>query len=437
MDDREAAARVVCATLAGAGHRALLAGGCVRDRLLGVAPKDFDVATGAAPAQVIAIFPRTAPVGLAFGSVLVLTDAGPVEVTTFRTDGPYLDGRRPSAIAPADERGDALRRDFTINALFLDPSTDAVIDHVGGRADLDAGVVRTVGAPEDRFAEDYLRMLRAVRFAARLDFTLDPAARAAIRTLAPKIRTISAERVRDELLKMLTEGGAHRAFRLLDETGLLAEVLPEIAAMKGVEQPPEYHPEGDVFTHTLLLLEHLNHPSPTLALGALLHDVGKPRTQTFTDRIRFNNHDKVGADMARGICGRLRLSNDQTERVVWLVEQHMRFGALPDMNENKRLRFIREPGFDELAALHRLDCKASHRDEDIADWVDAYRANLPPGATRPEPLLRGADLIALGYPPGPRFREILTTLEDAQLNGEITDRDAALGLIRAKFPRAD
>lgn len=436
MTERERAAREICARLTSAGHRALLAGGCVRDRLLGHDPKDFDVATSALPEQVTRLFPQTHAVGASFGVILVIVPEGPVEVATFRSDGPYLDGRHPSSVRFSTVEEDAARRDFTVNALYLDPAEDTVIDLVGGQVDLRQGFLRAVGDADARFREDHLRLLRAVRFAARLGFRIAPETFAAMQALAPLCVVTSAERVRDELIKMLTEGNARRAIELLDASGMLAHVLPEMIAMKGCEQPPEYHPEGDVFIHTLMLLEQLGPCTPTLALAALLHDVGKPPTQTFEDRIRFNLHEKVGARMTEVLCKRLKMSNDLSERVVWLVENHMRLAVTPDMREAKRKRFVREPGFDELMALCRMDCLASHGDTSPVDWVAAYRANLKPDEVRPVPLLTGHDLIAAGYPPGPAFKEILTTVEDAQLEGTIQSREEALAFVAAHWPRA-
>lgn len=368
--------------------------------------------------------------------VLVVEPEGPIEVATFRSDGPYLDGRHPSSVRFSSLEEDAARRDFTINALYLDPVDDTVIDLVGGAADLRAGVVRAVGDAETRFREDHLRLLRAVRFAARLGFDIETTTATAMRALAPRCMETSAERVRDELIKMLTEGGARRAMALLDETGLLPHVLPEVAAMKGCEQPPEFHPEGDVFVHTLLLLAQLGPCTPSLALGALLHDVGKPPTQTFEDRIRFNLHEKVGARMTETICKRLKVPNELTEKTVWLVENHMRLAVTRDMREAKRKRFVREPGFDELIALCRMDCIASHGDTSPVDWVEDYRANLKPEEVRPTPLINGRDLIAAGYAPGPQFKEILTAVEDAQLEGQIASTEEARAFVEARWPLA-
>lgn len=437
MNPRERAARGICARLRGAGHRALLAGGCVRDHLLGVEPRDYDIATSARAEEVMRLFDRTVPVGIAYGVVMVLLPEGHFEVTTFRRDGPYLDGRHPARVEFVTEEQDALRRDFTINALFLDTESDNVIDYVEGQKDLRRRIVRAVGEPKRRFEEDHLRLLRAVRFAARLNYEIEPGTIEAMRELAPFIQRTSAERIRDELVKMLTEGGARRAFELMNTTGLLDRVLPEVAAMRGVAQPEAFHPEGDVFEHTMLLLEHLDTPSPTLALGALLHDVGKPPTQSFEDRIRFNHHDKVGARMAGRICRRLRLSNADTERITWLVGQHMRLSALTEMRESRRKRFVREPGFHELLELGRLDCLASHRDMGKVEWIEKYLSELPVEELRPEPLLRGHDLIQMGFVPGAVFSEILKAVEDAQLDGTLRCKDDATSFVLDRWRPED
>lgn len=429
-----AEAEAICAVLRAHGHRALLAGGCVRDFLLGVPPKDIDIATSARPEQVEALFEKTVNVGKAFGVIAVVRADAVFEVTTFRRDGPYLDGRHPSRVTFTDEIEDARRRDFTVNALFLDPETQGILDYVGGQADIERRLLRTVGDPYQRFQEDHLRLLRAVRFAARLGYTIEEETFAAIRALAPGIMATSAERIRDELLKILTEGAPRRGFELLDDTGLLAHVLPEIAAMKGVAQPEAYHPEGDVFVHTLLLLDKLVDPTPELALAALLHDVGKPPTQTFEDRIRFNYHEKVGAGMAESICRRLRLSRRTTDRVRWLVEQHMRLRWLPEMRESRRRRFVREEGFDELVELCRLDSLASHGDLSTIAWTETYLAQLLPEQVKPAPLLTGDDLIAMGYHPGPLFGEILAAVEDAQLEDRIQGRSDAESFVRTHWP---
>ena len=435
MNKRQAAAEQICATLRRRGFRALLAGGCVRDMLLKTPPRDFDIATNARPFEVAQLFERTIDIGAAFGVQVVLLPEGPFEVATFRKDGPYHDGRHPCSVAFTGEEEDARRRDFTINALFYDPVDRKVLDYVGGLDDLRTGLVRAVGVPRERFEEDHLRLLRAIRFAARLGYAIERETYQAIRESAPRITSTSAERIRDELLKMLTEGGTRRAFEMLDDTGLLHQILPEVSAMKGVAQPPEFHPEGDVFTHTLLMLDLLNHPSAALALGVLLHDAGKPATQTRTDRIRFNDHDKAGAVIAREVCERLRLPRRDTERVVWLVAQHMRFQHIPKMRESKRKRTIRADGFEELKELCRIDCLASHGNLDTVVWVENYQAQLPPESLRPEPLVQGNDLIALGYPPGPLFSKILKHVEDLQLDGRLTTPDEARAFILAHWPR--
>lgn len=431
--DKESGARKICVTLRGAGHRALWAGGCVRDRVLGRSPKDYDIATSALPEEIENLFDKCAGAGAVFGVQIVTIEEGSYEVATFRLEGPYLDGRHPSTVEFRDEQTDALRRDFTINALFYDPECDEIVDYVDGLADLDSGIIRAVGDPEARFREDHLRLLRAVRFSARLNYEIETETFAAVHDCAALISKTSAERVRDELVMMLTEGSARRAFELLDATGLLERILPEIWAMKGVEQPPEFHPEGDVFVHTLMLLENLDKPSATLAFAALLHDVGKPLTQTFEDRIRFNFHDKVGTRETRKICRRLRMTNEDTERITWLVSQHMRVAVVRQMRESKRKRLLREDGFAELVELFRLDCLASHNRMDSYDWLVDYASNLKPEEVRPTALMSGAKLISMGFTPGPLFSEILTAVEDAQLEGGVADEAAAEEFVRASW----
>ncbi|HXR96206.1 MAG TPA: CCA tRNA nucleotidyltransferase [Terriglobales bacterium] len=433
----EAAAQRIVSELRAAGFQALFAGGAVRDRLLGVAAKDYDVATDATPEAVMGLFPRHSAVGAKFGVVLVHLDAASIEVATFRTDASYRDGRHPEKVAYAtDPREDVARRDFTINGLLLEPETGEVLDFVGGRADLDRGLIRAIGDPDRRFHEDRLRMLRAVRFAARLGFEIEAGTLAAIRAQAAAIVEISPERIRDELLKMLTEGHARRAFELLDATKLLPAILPEVAAMRGVEQPPQFHPEGDVWIHTLLLLEGLKPGcAPTLALGALLHDVGKPPTfERAPDRIRFNNHAAIGARMAARICDRLRLANHEKDAVVALVAEHMKFPELPRMRVSTRKRFLRQPGFDQLLELLRLDTLASHGDLELYKLARDYQVQLPPEHLRPPRLLTGRDLREMGYRPGPEFKAILTEVEDAQLEGQLTDPDAARKFVRERHP---
>lgn len=436
------AARVV-RVLRDHGHSAYLVGGCVRDLLLGREPADYDVATSASPDEVMRVFPKTYAVGAQFGVVLVpvLKDRADgtrgnyaIEVATYRSDGAYSDGRHPDRVQFSSEAQlDVQRRDFTINGLLLDPITSEVLDFVGGQADLQRGVIRAIGAPELRFAEDKLRMLRAVRFAARFGYRIDQQTFSAIRELAPQIHQVSNERIRDEILKMLTEGHARRAFELLDETGLLVQVLPEVKKMQGVEQPPQFHPEGDVWIHTLLLLEGLPAGvSKTLALGVLLHDVGKPPTfRVAPDRIRFDHHAEVGTRMAEEICRRFHLSNEETHQVSSLVANHMRFGDVMKMKESTLKRFFRLPRFEEHLELHRLDCLSSHRDLSLYDFAREQFHTLPAQQIRPDPLITGNDLIAAGYPPGPKFKDLLTAVEDAQLEGAIATRDEALSLVKS------
>ncbi|PYV51055.1 MAG: phosphohydrolase [Acidobacteria bacterium] len=456
----------VVRTLRDKGHQAYLVGGCVRDLLLKREPADYDISTEATPNEVMRIFPETYAVGAQFGVVLVPLpeseraaiaaaegqEAGRpleeraisghqhkfcIEVATFRSDVGYSDGRHPDEVRfSRDPKQDVQRRDFTINGLLLDPLTDQVLDFVGGQKDLETKTIRAIGDPQLRFAEDKLRMLRAVRFAARFEYTIEPATFAAIRALAAQIHQVSRERVRDELTRMLVEGHARQAFELLDETGLLREVLPEIFSMKGIEQPPEFHPEGDVFVHTLLLLENLPRPCPiTLAWGALLHDVGKPPTfRRAPDRIRFDEHAKVGTKMAEAICQRLRFSNEEIKQILSLVENHMRFGDVERMKPSTFKRFIRLPRFDEHLELHRLDCEGSHRSLRLYDFTREKRAEMPASAIHPEPLLSGNDLIAAGYAPGPVFKEILTAVEDAQLEGGVQSKKQAMKFVRQKFP---
>ena len=433
------------------GYQAYLVGGCVRDLLLNREPADYDVATSATPTQVMDIFPETYAVGAQFGVVLVPlpeeqrargedivpSKSQAVEVATFRSDHGYSDGRRPDEVRfSQDPREDVARRDFTINGMLLDPASGEVLDFVGGRNDLAAGIIRTIGDPERRFGEDKLRMLRAVRFAARFEYEIDPETFASIQRNAEQIQMVSRERVRDELTRMLVEGDARRAFLLLDKTGLLQEVLPEISNMKGVEQPPEFHPEGDVFVHTLLALENLPHSCPsTLAWGALLHDVGKPATfRVAPDRIRFDNHVDVGVKIAEEICERLRFSNHDSALILALVDNHMRFGHVSRMKESTLKKFLRMPAFDQHLALHRADSLASHRNLSTYEFLQNKLTEIPPENIRPVPLITGDDLIAAGYKPGPKFREILEAVEDAQLEGRVVAHEAALEFVKSEFP---
>jgi len=429
----------ICRTLRSAGHQAYLVGGCVRDILLGREPADYDVATDAIPDRVQALFPHSLAVGAQFGVIIVTDGNAQAEVATFRCDVGYSDGRHPDHVEyTTSAKEDVRRRDFTINALLLDPESNEVLDYVGGRDDLSAGIIRAIGDPAQRFREDKLRLVRAVRFAARFRYAIEAATFGAIAELAPDVAEVSAERIRDELTKVLTEGAARRAFELLDETRLLPELLPEIARMKGVEQPPQFHPEGDVWTHTLLMLEQLPAGcSPTLAWGVLLHDVGKP--PTFTPpagpegRIRFDRHVEVGTVMAEDICRRLRFSNEDTEQIAALVANHLRFKDVKQMKLSTLKRFVRLNCFEEHLELHRLDCLSSHRNLDAYNFVSQFLAETPPEQVRPPRLLTGEDLMALGFVPGPPFKTMLEAIEDAQLNGRLNTHEEAIKFVQNEF----
>jgi poly(A) polymerase len=436
-DVRETAASIV-RRLRAAGHEAYFAGGCVRDQLLGRTPEDYDVATSAPPEHVRALFPRTVPVGMQFGVILVLEAGHEFQVATFRSDDAYVDGRRPSRVYFGSAEADAQRRDFTINALFLDPETGRVLDFVDGEADLAAGRIRAIGDPGARIAEDRLRMLRAVRFAARFGFVIDEETRRAIRQAAPTLVDIAAERIGEEIVKILTEGAARRGFELLHETELLAIVLPEIAAMQGVAQSPDHHPEGDVWRHTLLLLQQLPAGvSETLALGALLHDVAKPETAAVRgDRVTFWRHAELGAERAVAICQRLRRSRSVWERVEYLVRHHLRLVEAPVMRPATLKRLLAADGFDELCRLVRLDALASSCDLGPVLFCEAKRRELAIEELRPPPLLGGRDVLAMGYEAGPRIGEILRAIEDAQLDGALRTREEAESFVRDRFPRS-
>ncbi|HXE14083.1 MAG TPA: CCA tRNA nucleotidyltransferase [Bryobacteraceae bacterium] len=414
------------------GHKAYLVGGCVRDRLLGGSPKDYDVATDASPAQVLTYYPKSDQVGANFGVVLISDGArNQVEVATFRSDDDYRDGRRPERVKfESDPRQDALRRDFTINALFEDPFSGEVLDYVGGQRDLEDRIIRAIGDPERRFREDHLRLLRAVRFAARLDFEIEPATFEAMRKLAPLAADVAAERTRVELVRILTEGHPRRGMELLDRTGLLVIVLPEVAALKGVEQPPEYHPEGDVWVHTLMMLDLLEHPSATLAMGVLLHDVGKPATFRIAERIRFDGHAEKGVEIAAGILERLRYSREDSEQILALIANHMRFKDIRQMRQSTLKRFLRLPEFAEHLELHRIDCMASHGGLDCWRFARKSMDTVPEAELRPPRLLTGRDLIDEGYKPGPAFGRALEEVETAQLEGTVRNKEEALAVAR-------
>ncbi len=417
------------------GYRAYFAGGCVRDWLRGEEPTDFDVATDATVEVVQELFDHTVPVGAQFGVVLVVVEGQPIEVAAFRADAEYRDGRHPVSVRPATPEEDARRRDFTINGMFRDPDSDEVLDHVGGRADIRARVIRAIGDPTARFHEDRLRMLRAVRLAASLGYTIEPATFAAIRQLAAEITGIAWERIGEEIVRILTQGAARRGVELLDETGLLEHVLPEVAALKGVEQSADFHPEGDVFRHTLSLLENLDKPSETLALAALLHDIAKPACAGRKgEQVTFYGHPGVGEEMAVAVCQRLRRSRQVCERVGYLVRHHLRPLDAPEMRRSTLRRFLAEEGIDELLELARVDALASHGDLSCYEFCCARRAELGADQLRPAPFIRGRDLLALGYPTGPLYGEILNAVEEKQLEGELTSRDEALAWVTRRYP---
>src|SRR2546429_7468084 len=432
-------ANSICDTLRRNGYQALLVGGCVRDLLLGREPADYDVTTDATPEQVVALFPDSVAVGAQFGVILIPRDGLKVEVATFGSDVGYSDGLHPDSVVYSKmPQEDVQRRDFTINGLLMRHGTGEVLDYVGGQGDLKAHVIRAIGEPDRRFTEDKLRMMRAVRFAARFGFELEAETFRSIRRHVAEVHQVSSERPRDELTKMLTEGAARQAFELLDETWLLQQVLPEIGAMKGVEQPPQYHPEGDVWIHTRMMLEGLpKDASPTLAWGVLLHDVGKPPTFQSAaetgDRIRFNHHVDVGARMAEEICRRLRFSNDQIGQIAPLVANHMTVGHVGSMRKATLKRFQRLANFDEHLELHRLDCLSSHGQLDSYRFVERFLDDTPPEQVRPPRLLTGDDLLAMGYRPGPRFAQILRGVEDAQLEGQIRTEEEAKEYVLRNF----
>jgi len=431
---KEQLGRKILETLHSHGYQAVFAGGCVRDRALGKKPKDFDIATDANPETVLKLFKRTIPVGVAFGVILVVLEGETFEVATFREEGAYDDGRHPNQVVFSNLEKDAKRRDFTVNGMYFDIQKEAIIDLVGGQEDLQKKMIRTIGDPEERFLEDHLRMMRAIRFAVQLDFKIDPLALEAIKKHAPKIKQVSQERIRDEFSKILTSENPARGLRLLDETGLLKEFLPEIEKMKGVEQPMEYHPEGDVFVHTLLLLEGLQNPEIELAMGALLHDVAKPATfQRAPDRIRFHGHDVLGAQMSKEICKRLCFSNDQTELIASLVAEHLRFKDVFNMRVSTLKRFLSLPRFDLHLEQHRLDCLASNGKLDAYQFArekyEAFLKEPPP----PLKLLTGADLKLLGFEPGPIFSKILREIEDQILEGTITTKEAAVDYVKTHY----
>lgn len=440
MTPMETTARSLVDRLRAAGHIAYFAGGCVRDLLRGKIPKDIDIATDARPEEVQKLFTRTYAVGAHFGVIVVLENGFQFEVATFRSDGAYLDGRRPTEVHFSSAEEDARRRDFTINGLFFDPPNDAVIDFVGGRADLASRIIRAIGDPAQRFAEDRLRLLRAIRFASVLEFEIEPATWEAVVRAAPRISEISAERIREELVRILLSPQRVRGWDLLDSSGLMKHVLPQLEAMKGCEQPPQFHPEGDVFKHTRLMLELLpDEVSLPLVLSVLFHDIGKPPTASVdeTGRIRFNGHDRIGAEMTEALMQRLRFSRAEIDATVEAVRQHMVFKDVPNMRIAKLKRFMARPTFADELELHRVDCLSSHGMLDNFEFLHRRQEEFANEPIIPPPLVRGDDLIALGLKPGPRFGEILEAVETRQLEGELSDRGEALAWIEQKYLTTD
>ncbi len=432
----ENVARKLVTRLREHGHVAYFAGGCVRDLVRGETPKDFDIATDGPPDEVQKIFSRTFAVGAHFGVIVVVEDRFQFEVATFRSDGVYLDGRRPVDVHFSSAEEDAKRRDFTINGMFFDPAAEEIIDYVGGKADLEAKVIRAIGDPAQRFAEDRLRLLRAIRFATVLGFTIEPTTWKALQENAAQIKEISAERIREELVRIFVSANRARGWDLLDESGLMRVILPEIEKMKGCEQPEQFHPEGDVFRHTRLMLGMLPEKvSVPLVFSVLFHDVAKPVTALIdeTGRIRFNGHDRIGAEMTEQIMERLRFSRAEIEATVEMVRQHMVFKDVPRMRVSKLKRFMARPTFGEELELHRVDCASSHQMLDNYEFLLHKREEFASEPIIPPPLVRGDDLIAFGLKPGPKFGEILEAVETRQLEGDLKTREEALAWVKREY----
>ena len=434
----EATATRLVERLRAAGHEALFAGGCVRDRLLGKEAHDIDIATSARPEEIQKLFPRTVAVGAQFGVIVVLEDGGEFQVATFRSDGAYRDGRHPESIAFTNAEGDARRRDFTVNGLFFDPLTRQILDFVGGESDLRAGILRSIGDPHARFAEDKLRLIRCVRFAASLGFEIEAETWRALLERAPEITAVSAERIRDELVKIFSHPSRVRGFDLLDQSGLLAILLPEVEALKGCEQPPDFHPEGDVFVHTRLMLSLLpERVSTPLVFSVLFHDIGKPPTFLIdeTGRIRFNGHESISASMTEKIFARLRFSNAETEATVVGVKNHMAFKDVQNMRVATLKRFLARPTIDDELELHRVDCQGSHGLLDNYDFLLRKREEFSNEPLIPPPLITGRDLIAAGLKPGPLFKKLLDSAQALQLEGGLKTREDALAWLREELAR--
>ena len=436
----EATATRLVERLRSAGHEALFAGGCVRDRLLGKEAHDIDIATSARPEEIQKLFPRTVAVGAQFGVIVVLEDGGEFQVATFRSDGAYRDGRHPESVAFTNAEGDARRRDFTVNGLFFDPLTRQILDFVGGEADLRAGILRSIGDPHARFAEDKLRLIRCVRFAASLGFEIEAETWRALLERAPEITAVSAERIREELVKIFTHPSRVRGFDLLDQSGLLAILLPEVEALKGCEQPPDFHPEGDVFVHTRLMLSLLpEQVSTPLVFSVLFHDIGKPPAFQIdeTGRIRFNGHESISSSMTEKIFARLRFSNAETEATVAGVKNHMAFKDVQNMRVATLKRFLARPTIDDELELHRVDCQGSHGLLDNYDFLLRKREEFSNEPLIPPPLLTGRDLIAAGLKPGPPFKKILDSAQALQLEGILKSTADALAWLKEELSRSD
>jgi len=416
------------------GFQAYYAGGCVRDTITNLEPADYDIATDATPDIVMKIFKKTIPIGAHFGVILVLEEGIPFEITTFRSDGKYVDGRHPETVKfSKNPKDDVRRRDFTINGLLYDPFNEKVLDYVSGLDDIQKGVIRAIGNPMERFKEDKLRLMRAVRFSARFKYILEKNTLDAVKELAPKILEVSAERIRDELDKILRGKNAAFGFQMLEDTGIMRYILPEVSAMVGVEQPPEFHPEGDVFTHTKIMLDLLDKPTKVLAFAVLMHDVGKPKTFSLAERIRFDGHVPVGAKMADQICKRLKFSNDEREKIVRYVENHLKFMDVKNMRESKLKRFMQSDTFIEELELHRVDCLGSHRKLDNWEFCKSKLEEYSREEIKPIPLISGNDLIKEGYEPGPLFKEILIKIGDLQLENQIKTREEALTWVKKNY----
>jgi putative nucleotidyltransferase with HDIG domain len=430
MPDLKTAAHATASRLSDAGHVAYFAGGCVRDALLGIDPKDYDIATSATPDEVQALFPNSNAIGAHFGVILVKQDGFPFEIATFRHDGSYNDGRHPESVTFSTPEDDATRRDFTANGLFQNPQSGEIIDFVSGQKDIDARVIKAIGRPSDRFQEDALRLMRAVRFATTLEFEIEPSTWSAICDNSDLLEKISSERIRDEFTRILVSNHPARGFDLLTESGLMRHIVPEVYDLIGCEQPPQWHPEGDVYTHTRIMLEMLeDDPTPELALSVLLHDIGKPATYTYDEadeRIRFNGHDRVGAEMAEVILRRLKYSNQTTDEVCVMVANHMNFMNVQKMRTAKVKRFMARPTFEDEMELHRVDCASSNGFTDNYEFLRAKEEEFAAEPLIPTPLVTGKDLIDLGFKPGPEFKDILNQIQTEQLEGKLDDRDGAI-----------